>query len=76
MKAIRTRYLPATNTKPSRIKADDYCGNSVTISFPYEFSGEEAFKSAAIALCEKMGWSKELIGGGTDTGYVFCFINQ
>ena len=73
MKAIRTKYLGATNTRGSRIKADDYDGNSITIGYDYSLDGEELFKKSAVALCSKMGWSEQLIGGGTDTGYVFVF---
>ena len=76
MKAIRTEYLGATNTKGSRIKADDYETNSITIPYPYELSGEDVFMSAAVALCDKMKWDNELLGGGTDTGYVFVFKKQ
>lgn len=76
MKAITTKYLGATNFKPSRIKAYAEGGNSVTISYPHELDGQAVFEKAAVALCEKMGWSTELLGGGTDNGYVFVFKNQ
>ena len=74
MKAIRTKYLGPTNCRGSRIKADDYEGHSVTISYPYELSGEAVHRKAADALCEKMDWPTDLVGGGTDKGYVFCFM--
>lgn len=75
MKAITTRYLGPTDTKGSRIKADDGAGNTYTMPYPYEFGpGIDAFAPAAIALCLKMGWKYgELIGGGTKDGYVFVF---
>ena len=76
MKAIRTRYKGATNTKGARVIADDYDRNRITISYPYELSGEEVFRAAAEALCDKLGWSKNLLGGGIETGYVFVFKNQ
>ena len=76
MKAIMTKYIAPTNTKGSRIKAYDCDNNSITMPYPYELSGEEVFKASAIALCDKMGWDKELLGGGTKEGYVFVFKNQ
>ena len=55
MQAIQTKYLPATNFKPSRIKA--FCAaGSVTISFPHEFSGQKCHRQAAEALAVKLGW--------------------
>ena len=74
MKAIRTKYLGATNHRGSRIKADDYEGHSVTISYPHELSGEAVHRKAADALTAKMDWPTDLVGGGTDIGYVFCFM--
>ncbi len=73
MKAIKTKYLGPTNTKGSRIKATAEGGNSITISYPYELSGEAVYKKAAIALCEKMNWPTDLIGGGINNEYVFVF---
>lgn len=76
MKAIMTKYLPCTNSRGSRIKAYDSDKNSVTIGYPHELSGEAVFKEAAIALCKKMNWDTDIIGGGVDNGYVFVFKNQ
>ena len=72
MIAIVTKYLGATETKGSRIKATAN-GNSITIGYPHELSGAAIFAKAAIALCEKMGWTGNLVSGGTNDGYVFCF---
>ena len=76
MKAIITKYLSATNNKGSRIKAYDCDKNSVTIGYPHELSGEAVYKLAAVKLCEKMGWDTDLVGGGLDNGYAFCFKKQ
>jgi hypothetical protein len=73
MKAISTKYLSATNFKGSRIKAYDLDNNQVTIGYPHELSGEDVYRKAAEALRDKMGWTGELIGGGTKDGYVFVF---
>jgi hypothetical protein len=71
MKAISTKYIPATDLKGSRIKAYTEGNNSIAISYPLEYDGEIAHKIAAVALCRKMGWPQELIAGGTKEGYVF-----
>ena len=76
MKAIQTKYLPPTTYRGSRIKAWAEGGNSITISYPYELSGQDVHEAAAVALCKKMGWSTELLGGGLEKGYVFVFKNQ
>ncbi len=75
MKAISTRFLPATNFRESRIKATAEGGNSITIGYPHEEdSGEPAHRVAALALQRKMGWPGTLIGGGTETGWCFVFL--
>ena len=76
MKAITTKYLGATNTRGSRIKAFDMDGNSITIPYPHDLSGEDVHRAAAQALCAKMNWSGMLIGGATSGGYVFVFGHQ
>jgi len=75
MKAILTKYLGPTNFKGARIKAYDGDGNSITISFDYGLNSEDRHKKAAVALCEKMDWSADLVGGGIKNGYAFCFID-
>jgi len=76
MKAILTKYLSPTNFRGARIKAWDEDGNSVTVSYPHELSGEECHKVAANALCDKMKWpgKETLTGGGVKGGYVFVFV--
>ena len=73
MKAIETKYLGATDTKPSRIKAFANGGNQITISYDHELNQGQAHRKAAQALADKMGWKGRLIGGGTANGYVFVF---
>jgi hypothetical protein len=74
MKAIKTKYKGPTDTRGSRIIASDEDGNKVTISYPYELSGEDCHRKAADALCVKMGWTGALIGGSLKNGYVFVFV--
>lgn len=74
MKAIITRYKGPTDTKGSRIIASDEDGNRISISYPYELSGETVHQKAAQALCQKMGWTGELVGGSLKNGYCFVFV--
>jgi len=52
MQAIITKYLPATNTRGSRIKASCERG-SITIDYPHELSGDAVHIAAADALVAK-----------------------
>ena len=74
MKTIQTKYLGPTNYKGARIKASDEDGNSITIPYPYELSGEAVHRKGAEALKDKMDWKGELIGGSLKNGYVFVFV--
>lgn len=78
MQAIHVKYLSATNTKGTRIKAT--CGaGSVIISYPYELSGQAVYRAAAEALVNKLEWANgygELLGGCLPDGsYCFVFNN-
>src|SRR3990167_677762 len=57
MKAISTQYHGPTNTRGSRIVARDSDNNRISISYPYELSGEAVHRKAAEALRDKMGWT-------------------
>jgi hypothetical protein len=74
MKAIITKYHGPTDYKGSRIVASDEDGNRVTISYPYELSGEAVHRKAAEELCRKMGWTGKLQGGSLKNNYVFVFV--
>lgn len=52
MQAIISKYLPATNTKPSRIKASCERG-SIVVSHPHELSGDACHEYAATQLCAR-----------------------
>ncbi len=77
MKAICTKVIPCTDTKPTRIKAYAEGGNSIMVSWS-ECDDEgrtqgQAHMYAARKLCDKMKWDGRLIGGGTEEGYCFVF---
>ena len=76
MKAITTKYKGPTDTRGSRIYASDADGNRVSIPYPYELSGEAVHLEAAKALCRKMSWPADLLGGAVKGGYTFVFRNQ
>ena len=76
MKAIKVKYISATNTKGSRTKATDGDGNSVTLAFDYSLNDGELFKATAVALCKKMDWDTDLVGGGYKNDHYFVFKNQ
>ncbi len=80
MKAIEVKYLPCTNYKGARVKAQAEGGNSVTVSRYHEkldqLEGLELSHQVAIMLCGKMGWPTELIGGSLKDSDVFVFKNQ
>jgi len=86
MKAILTKRLPATNAKPSRIKAYDSDGNQVTLSvheFPIDECerDEDKHRLVASALVSKMGWwdyrggyKYHIQGGRTKEGYAWVLV--
>lgn len=77
MKAILTKVIPCTNTKPTRIKAYTEGGNSLMVSWSEcddcQRTQGQAHMYAARKLADKMKWGGKLIGGGTVEGYCFVF---
>lgn len=78
MKAIQTKYMPATNTRGSRIKAIAEGVKPLSIPYPHELSGSAVHAAAAVALCRRMGWKGTLVSGGMpdQSGEVFCFMDS
>lgn len=79
MKAIFTKVLGQTNTLPTRVKAFDSDGNSITLSADAIHTGtglaqEETHRVAANELKKKMGWTGKLVAGETKDGFVFVFV--
>lgn len=72
MRAITTKYLPATGGRGSRYKATAGPGQSVIIS--YSHSGKES-EEAAQALLKKLGWDDQAwISGGLPDSNGDCFV--
>lgn len=75
MKAITTKQLSRTDTKPARIKAFDGDKNSVTIC--EDSCKEIAHIEAAKKLAAKMNWKGCLATGWTKSGeYVHVWISD
>lgn len=76
MKAIETHYLGPTNTKGTRIVAHDGDNNRIVVDYTATLTLTESYRAAAEALCNKMGWKGELVGGATKRGYTFVFVTN
>lgn len=79
MIAIQTKYVPATNTRGSRIKAFTCNGHSVSIPYPHELSNEQVYFAAVKELVKKhkLPWNiSKMSYGGVKGGYVFCFYDS
>ena len=75
MKAIMTAYHGPTDTRGSRITARDEDGNRASVSYPYSANrGEAAHRVAAVALCQKMGWTGNMVAGAYKGGFAFVFV--
>ena len=72
--AIETKYVKATNTRSSRIKATAW-GGTVTVGYDYALDTDGAHKAAADALIAKMGWSGTFAQGGNVKGDGYYFVN-
>lgn len=79
MQSITTKYLPATDTKGSRIKATaSGGGGSVTVGYRSELSNDENRIEAVRKLCNKLGWRGKLAYDtvGVGQGVVFIFVTD
>ena len=61
--AITTKYHGPTNTRGSRISATSASGIRVYMPYSYDLSVDECHEKAAEALCTKLGWTGQMIGG-------------
>jgi hypothetical protein len=83
MIAIHTKYLSASNSRGSRIKAytaahGSFKGFQATISYPSELSGVDCHFEAvkALVIKNKLEWDLENMRYGDSAdgrGYSFCF---
>jgi hypothetical protein len=61
MQAIQVKYLPVTNTKPSRWKAFTKT-HSITLAYDHALNSNGNARAAAEALRAKMGWTGNFYG--------------
>jgi hypothetical protein len=65
--AIQTRIIPATSTKPTRIKAYSERG-AITESYDHALTRDQRHHAAAKALAEKFSWKGIWVYGGAPDG--------
>ena len=82
---IRTKFIPCTNFRPSRVKA--WCDRGhITVSWRYEMNVDENHAFAIRCLLEKFvmedekkyskgdsSWDSDFLMGGDRDGYVAVF---
>ena len=73
VQAIVTKYLPSTNTRPSRIKATAAAG-SLTIHIDHALNIEDNHAKAADLLARKFGWRGNWFMGGLPDDAGYCFV--
>lgn len=76
MQTITTKYIPATDTKGSRIKATASGGVSVIMPYRYDMSTKETHIAAVGLLMEKLDWHGKMVCGDTKTGVVCVFSDD
>lgn len=76
LQAILTKYMGATNTRGSRIRATSASGENVSVPLDYSLNTEDAHAAAAQALMDKMKWSADWdwVQGSTKDGYAFVLV--
>ena len=74
--AIQVKYLGPTNYSGARYKAIAAAG-SVTVGVDNALSPEGNVIKAAQALCDKFGWSKDMVHGQlADGSYAFVMMGE
>lgn len=72
MQAIRTRKLPATDKRDTRIAAQTSSGIRRVFPFQYEMDDASNHFQAALSLAEELGWitdAAQLTGGTFQEDY-------
>ena len=69
--AITTKYLPYTNTRPSRTKAISASGQTLTIPYDHELGADANHAKAAQALATKLDWKGIWVAGGLTRGNTY-----
>lgn len=77
MIGIETKVIPASNTKPRRIKAFTCNGHKLIVSYDHGLDDVQAHFQAAQALIRAQFKhapdASNMTYGGTEKGYFFCW---
>jgi hypothetical protein len=71
MKAIWTKYIPASESRGARVRAEAEGVKPLTLSF---WADDNAHAAAALALARREGWKGTLIEGGRPDGKGDVFV--
>lgn len=77
--AITTRIIPATNTKPMRVVAENANGHRITLSWDSLPDGNVVSQHwiAAKELRDKLDWPNlPMTAGGIKGGYAFVYVDE
>lgn len=76
MQSIFTKYLPATNTKGARIKAQA-SGSKLSLTRPYDYEADAHGNHllAAQALAKRLNWSGTWVEGSDRGGRGNVYVN-
>ena len=74
--SISTKYLGATNTRGSRVKAKSSSGLSLTLSWDDALNSDANHKAAAEALAVKLKWSGHWVAGADRDGRGNVYVND
>ena len=71
MKAITTRFVPATDTKAATVRAYAHGVKSLTVN---HWGHDDSHLEAALALARRQGWTGKLLRGGLPDGRGDAFV--
>jgi len=74
--SISTKYLCATNTRGSRVKARSSSGLAVTLSWDDALNTDANHGAAALALATKLGWKGRWVAGAERDGRGNVYVND
>ncbi len=76
MRAILTKYIPATKSTPARVKVSSKVLGSIYYLYDISLADGKAHRKAAKAYACEHDLLGNLIGGTLEDGYVFVFENS
>ena len=71
---IATKYHGPAAVKGSRVSARSSSGLRVVVEWDDGLNREQNHAAAARALCARLGWADELVGGDTRDGMVWVLL--